>query len=67
MAAPNTKTKAQRNEQRAEMFRLWREGVTKRAIAVRFGCHETNVGKVINRMIRDAEAYNKKARSDNMG
>jgi len=52
MAAPKTKTLKERLEQREKMWNMYISGKSKYRIAKIMGCHETNVGCIINRIER---------------
>jgi transposase len=45
-----TKNLKERVEQREKMWAMYKSGISKYRIAKIFGCHETNVGKIIRRI-----------------
>ena len=59
MSAPRTKSLKEREDQRNKMWDMWKSGMSKYRIAKIFGCHETNVGNILARMVRKNEEKNK--------
>ena len=60
MAAPKTKTLKERLEQREKMWNMYIAGKSKYRIAKIMGCHETNVGCIINRIERKLNMFKDK-------
>ena len=63
-----TKGTAAKIAQRQKVWEMYCSGMTKYRIAKIIGCHETNIGKMVNRMVEKyGQPDSQKARPSDLG